>query len=221
MTNQQPLTIAEVCELPAGNEDDHSWVNGGFRGTVYNIASKQSQAGKAYWVLTIGDSDNQASVQMSVFAAPRCQQGDEIEVVGTGLRRTEYNGQPQVAMSKTAEIHVVNRQAPKEPARMPAKGPETASEGSKSPQGAQGQPMHGATAGMAVKVALSAHLEAIGDPVDKGAALADLHFWVRVETTAVRIAKMCSALEAGKPAVKPAAPKPVAPPPPVEEDVPF
>lgn len=109
MSSEKMLSVAEVCELPPGDEQNATWINPGFEGVVLNIAQKQTKAGGNFWPCQIGDTTGSARLEMSLFTSPKFKVGDTIEVSGRGLRRTEYNGNPQAAVGKDTEIHVVAR----------------------------------------------------------------------------------------------------------------
>lgn len=106
------LSVQQVCALAPGDEQNASWINPGFAGVVNQITKRQSKAGKSFWVCVIGDVNAPDMVEMSLFTAPKFSEGDLIDVHGKGLRRTEYNGKPQVAVGKETQIDVSGGRQP-------------------------------------------------------------------------------------------------------------
>ncbi len=197
------LSVAEVCELQPGDEQNATWINPGFTGVVRKITTRKAKSGKDFFPCTIGDTTGSAAVEVSFFTRPNFQEGDQIELSGSGLRRTEYNGKPQAAIGKSTAVHVIGKSVHAAEQAERAEKMEPAINGAK-------QPVHGQTVGMAMKEALilvrASHPERVAD-VDNP------DFWKSVHKTASTIIRMSNALEHGNltPALGAAPAKPAAP----------
>lgn len=235
--NQDTISVAEVLELPAGDDVNVSWINADVSANVLAIDSKRSKAGKPYWKVVFGDSVNpRMQVETSIFTAPKFSIGDAVLITGKGMRRTQYKDTAQIAFSKETQVMVVGRTVPAQshaappPARQPDLPPAS--------QPSAGFIPHGASVGMAVKEGLALTLSEaraadrpIGDP----------EFWKRCYKHSSDILRLMHTLESGRLAPKdgqpsagtvpaetppPAPARPPAPetPPPSpdqDEDVPF
>ena len=104
------LSVAQVFEMQAGDDQEAAWINPGFEAVVANIKSTQTKAGKPMHICTLRDTVGSAEISMTVWSkAPGFTEGDRIEVYGKGLRRTEYNGLDQVTLGKETEVHVLGK----------------------------------------------------------------------------------------------------------------
>lgn len=185
-TTEKMLSVAEVCELQPGDDQNATWINPGFTGVVRTITKKTKKAGGFFWPCVIADTTGSATIEVSFFQAPKFSEGDVIELSGSGLRRTEYNGKAQAAIGKQTEIHVVGasvhhaEQVERQEMLQPALN------GTK-------QHIQGQTVGMAMKeaIALTAAADANPDKVDSP------EFWKRVHKTASAIIRLSNALEHG------------------------
>lgn len=86
---------------------DDSWVEGGFEATVVDVREVQKKAGGSFWSAKLNDGPGTPEVSMSVFSAPKFARGDKIRVSGQGIKKSAYNGKPQVGIGKTTGITVV------------------------------------------------------------------------------------------------------------------
>lgn len=117
------LSVAQVCELQPGDEQNATWINPGFTGVVRKVDQRPTKKGGKIWPCVIADTTGSATIEVTLFTAPKFAVGDQIDICGQGLRRTEYNGNPQAALGKNTEIHVVGaRVAHHEQAQAPARG---------------------------------------------------------------------------------------------------
>lgn len=122
-TKERMLTVAEVYEMSPGDAENATWINPGMIATV--IKMTRIETGKLRWPCQLVDPDGtSASLEMTIFAAPKFREGDVIEISGKGFRRTEYNGKAQVAVGKETEIHIIGKApaAGHAPAHPPAGG---------------------------------------------------------------------------------------------------
>jgi hypothetical protein len=221
------LSVAQVCDLQPGDENNATWINPGFTGVVRSITAKKTKAGKNFWPCTIADVTGPETIEVSFFTAPKFSEGDVIDIHGKGLRRTEYNGSAQAAIGRETEITVVGRSAHE---------PEQKERAAAGQPAVNGQPQHiqGQTVGMAIKEALA--ILAKGND----AKLHTPEFWAQVHQLASDIIRVSQLLEKGKlaPSARDRMNPPQQPPPdrsappapkakpaastqPEEEDVPF
>lgn len=203
-TDNEMCSVAEVCEMNAGDKLNPSWISPGFQGVVRSIETKTSRDGKKYYPCTIADSVGSSTIEVSFFNYPKFKEGDLIEISGKGLRRTEFNGKPQAAIGKDTEIHVLGRSVHHEEQK------ERAVAGQPSVNG-QLQPINGQSVGMAIKEALTALVPG------NAARLNSTSFWFEIHQFASDVIRISRQLEAGKlaPPVKERnAPKPSETPPP-------
>jgi len=195
-TREKPLSIAEVFELPSGDKDNPSWV-GEFTGVVNRLTPKTSKEGKKYWVCVIGDLTGSAEIEMSVFTAPKFYEGDVIEVTGQGMRRTEYQGKAQVALSQKSQVLKVAASAHHEEQQHRRAD-------SRSALNSAAFTVPGPTVGMAINNAidvLTKNLDTRDAIIER---LCEPGFWMAVHETASDIIRLSRLLEAGKlaPSVK-------------------
>ncbi len=196
MKNEQMLSVAEVCELPAGDADNATWINPGFTATVLTITKKETKAGKSFWPCILQDTTGSAKIEVSFFTAPRFDEGDVITISGQGLRRTEYQGKPQAAIGQKTEVHVTEKGTGRKSAPL-AERREQPQDRAPAASGAA-QPVNGQTVGMAMKEALALLTS------DGTLALDTPEFWAAVHRTASDIIRVSQLLEKGKlaPSVK-------------------
>lgn len=181
-TENPPISVAEVLEI-VPSED--SWVNDGFKAVVRSITAPPANAQKKYWRCVLADAVGSATIKMTVYAYPKFAEGDLIEVVGSGIKRKEYNGSAEVGIGKTTEIHVLGRSAHHEEQKERAENLQPAVDGSK-------QHIHGQTVGMGIKegLALVKHYNPELKP-DTSA------FWAKVHQYASSAVRLGNAIEHG------------------------
>lgn len=184
------LSVEEVLELQPGNADNATWINPGMRGVVRSITMKAKKTGGNFWPCMLGSETGAAEIEASYFSAPKFVEGDLIELSGQGLRRTEYQGRPQVALGKATETHVLGKSAhaPEQAERRAAGQPAV---------NGQAQPINGQTVGMAMKEAIALAGMATGDGITRQ-HLNDPLFWQDIKTYAGNIIRISRSLEAGK-----------------------
>ena len=199
MQSEKPLSVAEVCEIVPGDDQNTSWVNGGCTGSITKIEERATQRGGKMFICTLRDTTGSAELDFSVFSKPAFEVGDLVDILGKGIRRTEYKGRAQIALSKTAKVHRVGRAVASEPApRAPA--PSRSTTGTRTPGNVPpaqsfetaGEKFNGQTVGMAIK-------EAIG--LCERSAVTSFHnaeFWRQVHVCASDILRVTRLLEHGK-----------------------
>ncbi len=195
--------IAAIVALPAGTEQNVSWINGGVLGTCRELTPKQSKAKQTYWAVKLSDPSGHPLIETVLFTpVPGFAVNDVVQILGKGLRRTEYNGNPQIALSKNAVITVVaggqvsggatSQPAPQSASNGPRTAPERPLDYMDGPprRSTQVGPLtvNGATVGMALKAALDLHARNVVPPYGK-------NFWDDVEATAQQIIAMSARLE--------------------------
>lgn len=199
------LSVAEVFEMQAGDEQNATWINPGFTAVVENVKSTKTQKGQTMNICTLQDQTGSARISMTVFGPVKFSEGNVIEVSGQGLRRTEYKGLAQVSLGKATEVHVIGASVHHQDQAARKENLEPAVNGSK-------QHINGQTVGMAVKEALTL----VRDKNDPG--LTDINkpeFWAQVHQTASAIIRLSNSLEHGNltpPLSQPKAAAPAQPP---------
>ena len=188
MKNEPMLSVAQVCEMQPGTEQDPTWVNPGLVGYVEKIvATKTKKTGQPMNICTLRDQTGSANISLTVFGAVKFSEGDVIEVRGPGLRRTEFNGLAQVSMSKNSTVHIVGKSVHHEEQEQRKEAMEPAVNGTK-------QHVNGQTVGMAMKESIvlvrASHPEMVATPHDPA-------FWAEVHKTASAIIRLSNALEHG------------------------
>ncbi len=100
------MKISEVIALPKD-----TWINDGFNGVVREIQDKVAQkTQKKFWVLTIADPTTDDVIEAACFTYPKVKSGDQIDVVGSGIKRKDdYQGTVKVSWGDKAEIIVVGQ----------------------------------------------------------------------------------------------------------------
>lgn len=189
-TNKMPnakdvmLSVAQVCQLEPGDENNATWINPGFTGVIREITQKKTKTGKAFFPCTIADVTGPETIEVSFFTAPKFSEGDVVDIFGQGLRRTEYNGKAQAALGKATEVRVVGQSAHEPEQRQLAAAGQPA---------VNGQPQHvnGQTVGMALKEALAALKPTVAE-------LATTDFWAKLHAVASDIIRVSQLLEKGK-----------------------
>ena len=194
----RPLTIAEVYELPAGTKDDTTWIDQGVTAVVRKIEKRAAKTGnRTIYKCTLGDPTGHVAVEMALFAPPRFNEGDVIEITGKGIRRTEYNGTAQIDVGKKVEIHVLGQSVHHE---------EQATREAQSKLALDGEPfpVPGQTVGNAINNAIELRTHTLTNAGEMIAALEQPEFWHGVYTTASDIIRVARLLEKGRlaPAVK-------------------
>lgn len=173
---------------------------------IKTMSSKKT--GKNFWPVLLSDAENESAViGCSFFSAPKFKQGDTIELAGSGMRRTEYQGKAQISVGKSTTVHVINAALAKaalQPTKRqdaPAAQLQQQRAASPAPAGPSrydqpGSPVNGQTVGMAMKEALPLVVMAHGG-VGDGACLKSVEFWRDVHTVASDIIRTSRSLEAG------------------------
>lgn len=188
---EKPLSVAEVCELVPGGENNPCWINGGFTGVVKEIKrTTVKKTGRPMNICTIGDTTGSAVISMTVFNAVPFNEGDVIEVSGQGLRRTEYNGLAQVSLSQKSEIHLLGKSV---------HHPEQVERKANSEPAIDGtlHPVPGQSVGMALNNALTL-LSTGATPTEIERDVNLPEFWEKVYTVASDIIRVSRLLESGK-----------------------
>lgn len=188
-SKEQMLSVAEVCELQAGDADNATWINPGFQGVVRKIDQRNTKAGKKMWPCVIADTTGSATLEVTFFTAPKFGEGDLLEFSGQGLRRTEYNGKPQAAIGQKTEVHVLGKSVHHE------EQVERAATGQPAINGTA-QPVIGPTVGMAINNAMETLRHTYG--VEFKAALKTPAFWAEVHELSSDIIRVSRLLEHGK-----------------------
>lgn len=202
------LSVAEVFELQPGDATNATWINPGFRAVVISVTQKKTKAGKDFFPCVLGSEEGGVTVECSFFTRPKFSEGAVIELSGQGLRRTEYNGNAQVAIGQKTDVHVISsggqqaQQRPSTPtAQLPPahSTPQDTDTTSPAPGAGDGEPkwINGQTVGMAMKEAISLAGMCCANGVSR-AALADPLFWQDVKMYAGNIIRISSSLEKGK-----------------------
>lgn len=169
---------------------ENSWIDDGVMGVVRSITPPRPNAQKKYWKCVLADTVGSAKINLTVFTAPRFSEGDQIEIVGKGIKRKEYNGEAEIGLGKTSEIHVIGHSVHHEEQQA------RAAEGQPALNG-QLQPIHGQTVGMALKLALdllTRDVEAAG----LHATLNNQDFWKLVHVVSSDIIRVSAMIEHGK-----------------------
>lgn len=190
------LSVAEVCELQPGDEQNATWINPGFTGVVRTITKRAKKAGGFFWPCVIADTTGSATVEVSFFLVPKFSEGDLIEISGQGLRRTEYNGKAQAAIGKATEVHVLGKSVHHEEQVQRQETLQPALDGTK-------QHVNGQTVGMGIKEGLA--LVKFYNPELKPDMA---EFWAKVHKYASGAVRLGNAMEHGN--LTPALSAPVA-----------
>lgn len=198
MPTERPLSVAEACELPAGDADNPAWVNAGVTGHVASVTERATQKGGKMWVCVLRDTTGSATIEFSMFTAPKFNPGDLIDVTGKGLRRTDYNGKAQLSLGKSCEVHRLGRVVEPEPA--PGPGPQVVHrDGVVEPEDcdpngpAPLHPVMGQTVGMAIKEAIT-----LVDPNGFTGLINSPDYWRAVHAAASDIIRVSRLLERGQ-----------------------
>lgn len=190
------LTVAQVLELQPGTEKHPSWVNPGFEGLVEAIVEDHGR-----YICSVSDQHNpQVAVYVTYFEAPRFAEGDVIKVEGA-LRRTEFRGKQQVAISRKTITNIVRKGAgtsappPTPGSQQPQDPPPRSNPPAPRPSLPSSGTINGQTVGMAVKEAIGLVSSAQGFDIG---TLSDPQFWVSIRTVASDIIRVSQSLERGE-----------------------
>jgi hypothetical protein len=187
------ISIAEVYEMTAGDKENPVWINNPVKGVVRTMNEKKMKTGKPFWACILADEVGSATCEVSFFAKPQFSEGDLIELSGQGMRRTEYKGTAQIAISEKTQIHRLGGSAHHQEQK------QAAAEGKPS---VSGEPQHvfGATAGMAVKAAIEYMENTQPDPAANQDKLkpSDPAYWEAVWQYASDVVRISRLIEAGK-----------------------
>lgn len=244
MPTEPPISVAEACEMQPGDEQTPSWINAGVTGTVASITPRETKKGGKMWVCVLRDNTIDATIEFSMFTAPKFTPGDLIDVTGKGLRRTDYNGKPQLSLGKSVEVHKLGRGVDllgKGGSTQTAKqtSGQVSAEDATEPANEPLHPIAGQTVVMAMKEAI-----ALVDPNHFTGTIGSPDYWRAVHAAASDVIRVSRMLERGqlapsartrakanaesdKPAPPPTAPRKPTPPAAhhitetQEEDVPF
>lgn len=210
--DEQPLSVAQVLEIVPS---DDSWVNEGFAALVRSIKAPAPDSKKKFWTCLLGDVTGAASITMTVFFAPKFRVGDIIEFSGSGIKRTEYNGQAKVTIGQKTEVHIRQRgqtpaasSPPAEEQRREQEPPrQESAPSSKATLPANGDHVLAVITGETAVAAVVAAHELLARDVSGDELrdyLADPVWWSRVHVTASDILRVSVLLQKGKlaPSVK-------------------
>ena len=219
--SDHPISVTEVLEL-IPDQEPPTWVPE-FVGVIAKMNAFTAN-GKNIWACTVRDTTGSAEVGVTFFQAPRFAQGDTVLFGGSGMRRSEYKGEPTVKVSQKSVQNVTIRGngAPVPPAGRPAAGagsqppqhhdsnPPGRPGGSTPAAGAPYRPdafptaIHGASVGLAIKEGLAlAIMEAGGVAAmqelqpNETPMLDKKEFWLRVRLLSSNICRLAIGLEAG------------------------
>lgn len=126
-SSNPPLSVAELCELP-----NDSWVNDGFTAIVRAIEKKSKKAGGFFWKLKLGDTTGSAIVGCAMFTAPKFDEGQQVDFLGSGIKFKNGQYGPEVTVGDKTEIHVVGT-AVRHDGQAPTTDKQAISEGSMVP----------------------------------------------------------------------------------------
>lgn len=105
MPDKQPMSVAEVSELPSD-----SWINNGFTAVIDGIEAKTSnKTGKRFWKVRLADSTGSKTINATLFFAPKFSEGDTVDFLGQGLKFKTGQYGDEVSIGDKAEIHVVGK----------------------------------------------------------------------------------------------------------------
>lgn len=196
------LSVAQVCDLQPGDAENATWINPGFSGVVIEITSKLTKAKKNFWPCVIQDLSGEETISVSFFTAPKFREGDTVEIHGKGLRRTEFNGQPQAAIGRETVVDVVHGTRERAPAPR-SSAPQDDSRGGNSHAGTTHEPtpagvrINGQTVGMAMKESLALLTKDL-TPDQIVERIVEPAFWEAVHEVASDVIRVSLILEAGK-----------------------
>ncbi len=182
-----PISISQALAI-IPSED--SWINYGVTGVVRSIAQPRPNAQKKSWKCVLGDPTGSATINLTVWTAPNFSEGNQIEIIGKGIKRKEYQGQPEISVGQKSEIRVLGDSvhAPEQEKRAAAM--ETSLNG-------QLQQVPGPTVGMAINNAITVltsgleHDEIIARVIEPS-------FWASVHEVASDVIRVAKWLEHGK-----------------------
>jgi hypothetical protein len=156
---------------------------------VVDVREVQKKAGGSFWSCKLNDGPGTEEVSMSVFSAPKFNRGDKIRVAGQGIKRSAYNGKPQIGIGQKTGITVV-ASGGNAPAAASGAAP---SSGGQAPQ----MQVPGPTVGMAVNNALSLLTQGMGR-AEVIKATREAVFWTVAYEVASQIIRLSRSLEGGK-----------------------
>lgn len=182
-----PITVAEVIELPAGTKEDPSWVNGDLTAVIDNV---QPNDGRTDLFLT--DPDNPGiSIKATAFGDRDLTRFDgQVCKLSGSMARTEYNGRDQVTIFAKCQINLAGNGAGRRQERAPAASHNEGARREPKPAPHAVSTVNGQTVGMAMK-------EAIPLVALEGIKLDDPKFWPRVKQHASDIIRISQSLEKG------------------------
>lgn len=194
--NDKTYTVAEVALLA-----DESWINGSLEAFVLKLDDVPKRAGGSFTKATLGDKpgDYTNCVTMSLFAAPRFAVGDRIRLGGGGIKKTSYQGKPQIGMGKSSTTEVVRVGGERIQAAMDRSPAPNGSAPASSPGPSV---IHGATVGNAVKETFRALTHGLS-PQELAEDLQAPEFWERLKMHASSFIRVSQELESGNLSEKP------------------
>src|SRR5262249_14895998 len=148
----RPLSVAEVLEIVPAED---SWVNDGVSAVVRSIKASGPNAKRKFWEIILADTVGSATIRMAIYKAPHFNEGDVIDITGSGIKRKEYQGTAEISIGQKTEIHVVGRSAHHEEQK------HRAETGAPSVNG-ELQKVAGQTVGMALKESINLVLDIRG-----------------------------------------------------------
>jgi hypothetical protein len=189
------LSVAQVCDLQPGDEQNATWINPGFSGVVSKIEKRPMKKGGFMWICELTDvNDANVFLSTSFFTAPKFGEGDLIEIFGKGLRRTEFKGAAQASTGKDTQVEVVARAANRGAVnRAPAPAPQNnhGPIGDTPAEAAALKWINGQTVGMAMKEAIALVVQSTKFMPHEA------DFWKAVKQTASNVIRVSQSLEKG------------------------
>lgn len=191
MSTEKNYTVAEVAMLP----DEPGWVNGSLAAHVLKIETIAKKAGGQFWKATLGDApgDYTGCVSLSLFMAPKFQQGDQIRLGGGGIKKSSYQGKAQISLGKSSTVEVILGTARLQAGVSAAMETNRANTAQQANEGL----INGQSVGMAIKEALSLQTFAC-DEAQVRQLTRTPAFWQEVHETASDILRLAQLLEKGK-----------------------
>ncbi len=195
----ETITLSQLIEIPPGDRNNASWVNGEFEAIVSN--TKRS-SGKGPSSALLSDPHNpNISIQGSFWIDPTSYEGCLCLFSPPGMARTEYKGAQQVTIGDKTKINVLSRGATPAPAARTSQPLASGDTRQPAPASHGAHAINGATVGMAINQAVGI----IKDTVPKdGTGCVDPAYFQSpdfsrdLHTIASDIIRVSAMLEAGK-----------------------
>lgn len=196
----ETITLGQLIEIPPGDRNNASWVNGEFEAIVSN--TKRS-SGKGPSSALLSDPHNpNIAIQGSFWIDPTSYEGCLCLFSPPGMARTEYKGAQQVTIGDKTKINVLSRGATPAPAARTSQPLASNGNGAAHPPAANGaHTIQGQTVGMAINQAVGIIKETV--PKDVTGCVDPAYFQSPdfsrdLHTIASDIIRVSAMLEAGK-----------------------